>query len=259
MMKKKVLLFACLAAFGLSMAVTGCSKEEPAKKSEIQEEKKEEKLEVIGVEKDSEFQVKLTNSTAKNITGISVKSSDEAEYPANMLKEADVFKDKESRLLCYTAPKAAETPADAKATDKVLEPAYDIQLTFEDGTTAVLHSFPFGDVKEGEICMEDVAYLKYTSVASKEKVDTKGAEQAVKAQAEAEAAAKAAAEAQAAAEAAAAEQAAAEAAAAEQAAAEAAAQQSYTEEYYYEEPSYDAGYDNGAAGGDACLDGGLTY
>ncbi len=97
--------------------------------------------------------------------------------------------------------------------------------------------------------MEDVAYLKYTSVASKEKVDTKGAEQAVKAQAEAEAAAKAAAEAQAAAE----------AAAAEQAAAEAAAQQTYTEEYYYEEPSYDAGYDNGAAGGDACLDGGLTY
>lgn len=253
-MKKKVLLFACLAAFGLSMAVTGCSKEEPAKKSEIQEEKKEEKLEVIGVEKDSEFQVKLTNSTAKNITGISVKSSDEAEYPANMLKEADVFKDKESRLLCYTAPKAAEAPADAKATDKVLEPAYDIQLTFEDGTTAVLHSFPFGDVEEGEICMEDVAYLKYTSVVSKEKVDTKGAEQAVKAQAEAEAAAKAAAEAQAAAE-----QAAAEAAAAEQAAAEAAAQQTYTEEYYYEEPSYDAGYDNGAAGGDACLDGGLTY
>lgn len=248
MMKKKVLLFACLAAFGLSMAVTGCSKEEPAKKSETQEEKKEEKLEVIGVEKDSEFQVKLTNSTAKNITGVSVKSSDEAEYPANMLKESDVFEDKESRLLCYTAPKAAEAPADAKATDKVLEPAYDIQLTFEDGTTAVLHSFPFGDVEEGEICMEDVAYLKYTSVASKEKVDTKGAEQAVKAQAEAEAAAKAAAE-----------QAAAEAAAAEQAAAEAAAQQTYTEEYYYEEPSYDAGYDNGAAGGDACLDGGLTY
>lgn len=203
--------------------------------------------------------MKLTNSTAKNIIGISVKSSDEAEYPANMLKEADVFEDKESRLLCYTAPKAAEAPTDAKATDKVLEPAYDIQLTFEDGTTAVLHSFPFGDVEEGEICMEDVAYLKYTSVASKEKVDTKGAEQAVKAQAEAEAAAKAAAEAQAAAEAAAAEQAAAEAAAAEQAAAEAAAQQTYTEEYYYEEPSYDAGYDNGAAGGDACLDGGLTY
>lgn len=253
MMKKKVLLFACLAAFGLSMAVTGCSKEEPAKKSEIQEEKKEEKLEVIGVEKDSEFQVKLTNSTAKNITGISVKSSDEAEYPANMLKEADVFEDKESRLLCYTAPKAAEVSADVKATDKVLEPAYDIQLTFEDGTTAVLHSFPFGDIEEGEICMEDVAYLKYTSVASKEKVDTKGAEQAVKAQAEA--AAKAAAEAQAAAEAAAAEQAAAEAAAAE-----AAAQQTYTEEYYYEEPSYDYGYDSGAAGGgDACLDGGLTY
>ena len=252
-MKKKVLLFACLAAFGLSMAVTGCSKEEPAKKSEIQEEKKEEKLEVIGVEKDSEFQVKLTNSTAKNITGISVKSSDEAEYPANMLKEADVFEDKESRLLCYTAPKAAEVSADVKATDKVLEPAYDIQLTFEDGTTAVLHSFPFGDIEEGEICMEDVAYLKYTSVASKEKVDTKGAEQAVKAQAEA--AAKAAAEAQAAAEAAAAEQAAAEAAAAE-----AAAQQTYTEEYYYEEPSYDYGYDSGAAGGgDACLDGGLTY
>lgn len=252
-MKKKVLLFACLAAFGLSMAVTGCSKEEPVeKKTEVQEEKKEEKLEVIGVEKDSEFQVKLTNSTTKNVTGVSVKSSDEAEYPANMLKESDVFKDKESRLLCYTAPKAAETPADAKATDKVLEPAYDIQLTFEDGTTAVLHSFPFGDIEEGEICMEDVAYLKYTSVASKEKVDTKGAEQAVKAQAEAEAAAKAAAEAQAAAEA--------RAAAEAQAAAEAAAQQTYTEEYYYEEPSYDYGYDSGAAGGgDACLDGGLTY
>lgn len=253
-MKKKFLLLACITVLGMSMAVTGCSKEEPAeKKTETQEEKKEEKLEVIGVEKDSEFQVKLTNSTTKNITGISVKSSDETEYPANMLKESEVFENKESRLLCYTAPKAAEAPADAKGTDKVLETAYDIQLTFEDGTTAVLHSFPFEDIEEGEIFFEDVAYLKYTSVASKEGVNTKGAEQAVKAQAEA--AAKAEAEAKAAAEAAAAEQAAAEAAA------EAAAQETYTEEYYYEEPSYDSGadYSGGDAGGDACLDGGLVY
>lgn len=247
-MKKKLLVLLCVTTLGMSMALTGCGKDEPVeKKAEVTEEKKEEELIAIGEEKDSEYQVKVTNKTGKTITAVSVKSSDETEYPVNMMAEGDVFKAEESRLLCYTAPEPVANP-DAAPTDKVLTPAYDVQLTYEDGTIAVLHGFPFGDIDEGELFMEEVAYIKYTSVATKSQVDTKGTEEAIKTQEEEKAKAEAEAKAQAEAEAAAAA-----------AAAEAAAQ-TYTEEYYYEEPSYDAGYDSGATGGDdACLNGGLTY
>lgn len=56
-----------------------------------------------------------------------------------------------------------------------------MQLTLKDGKTYVLHGFPFEDIKEGTVLLEDdIAYITYTSVSTKEKIDTKEAERATK-------------------------------------------------------------------------------
>ena len=204
-----------------------------------------------------------------------------------MLEDGDVFTDQESRNLYYKVPEqstevseesAEDTAVESEGTqEKELEQGYDIQLTFEDDSTAELHAFPFEDIEKGEICYEDdVAYLTYTSVASKEELNTKEAELAVKA-AEQKAAEEAAA--QAAAEQKAAEEAA-EQKAAEEAAAAAAAQKSRSSSSNSyssnnssnesgsssessssaSEPSSDAGAGSSdSSGDDACLDDGLLY
>lgn len=223
--------------------------------------------------------------------------TDEDAYPENMLEEGDVFADQESRNLYYKALEKNEnedvteesetTENDGTEDEKVLEQGYDVQLTFEDDSTAELHAFPFGDIEKGELCYaDDVAYLTYTSIESKEQIDTKEAELAVKQAAEQkaaeEAAAQAAAEqkaageaaAQAAAEQAAAEQKAAEEAAArkkeaEQAAAASKQQKSSgnsTSSNNNSNPAPSESYSNSgdtgnseSSGDDGCLDDGLLY
>ncbi|MGN0478417.1 MAG: hypothetical protein ACI4GO_03200 [Hominenteromicrobium sp.] len=144
----------------------------------------EEKLAVIGTESDKEtvFAVVLENGTKQDITGIAVKDSSLEEFPENMLEDEDVFAAGEKRTLYYdseSAVKAAEEEQDGS--DKLLEPQYDIRITLEDGTVLVLHAFPFGDLEEGKILVEeDIAYLEYTSAESGQKVSTKEAELAVK-------------------------------------------------------------------------------
>ena len=233
-MKRKVLVTLCLCMIGLAGTVTGCG----SKKEEtpvVEEEKKEPELKAIGQEDKEAFKVEVKNATGKNIKGVAIKLTDEDAYPENMLEEGDVFADQESRNLYYKALEKNEnedvteefetTENDGTDDEKVLEQGYDVQLTFEDDSTAELHAFPFGDIEKGDLCYaDDVAYLTYTSIESKEQIDTKEAELAVKQAAEqkaAEEAAQAAAEQKAAEEAA--EQAAAEQAAAEQKAAEEAA------------------------------------
>lgn len=273
-MKRRLLLALCVCMIGAMGTVTGCSsqsggEEDTAPSVEDTAEKEEEELKTIGTEDAEAFQVELKNSTGKNITGVSIKLMSETEYPENMLTDGDVYEADESRILYYKAPDAsgdaaadtAETEA-ADSNQKVMTAGYDVQLTFEDASTAELHAFPFEDISEGEICFaDDVAYLSYTSVSTEEKVETKEAELSVKAQkeAEAQAAAEQAAAEQAAAEQAAAEQAAAEAAAAqaaaEQAAAEAAAQaaaEAAAQQQQQAAPPADT-----SGGGDGCLDGAL--
>ena len=233
-MKRKVLVTLCLCMIGLAGTVTGCG----SKKEEtpvVEEEKKEPELKAIGQEDKEAFKVEVKNATGKNIKGVAIKLTDEDAYPENMLEEGDVFADQESRNLYYKALEKNEnedvteefetTENDGTDDEKVLEQGYDVQLTFEDDSTAELHAFPFGDIEKGDLCYaDDVAYLTYTSIESKEQIDTKEAELAVKQAAEqkaAEEAAQAAAEQKAAEEAA--EQAAAAQAAAEQKAAEEAA------------------------------------
>lgn len=291
-MKRKVLIALCLCMVGAAGMTTGCG----SKKEETPVvEEKEPELKVIGQQEKDAFQVELKNATGKNIKGVAIKLTDEESYPDNMLKEGDIFADQESRNLYYKAPEDTTETSDAPAEEtadtsesegteeKALEQGYDIQITFEDDSTAELHSFPFEDIEKGDLCYaDDVAYVTYTSISTKEEMDTKEAELAVKAAAEqkaAEEAAQAEAEQKAAEEAAAqaaAEQAAAEQKAAEEAAAAAAAQQkkSYSSSAGSNSSSgssstsagesYSSSSDAGSSasdssGDDGCLDDGLLY
>ena len=289
-MKRKVLVTLCLCMIGLAGTVTGCGSEKE-ETPVVEEEKKEPELKVIGQEDKEAFKVEVKNATGKNIKGVAIKLTDEDAYPENMLEEGDVFADQESRNLYYKAPEKNEnedvteesetTENDGTDDEKVLEQGYDVQLTFEDDSTAELHAFPFGDIEKGNLCYaDDVAYLTYTSIESKEQIDTKEAELAVKQAAEqkaAEAAAQAAAEqkaaeeaaAQAAAEQKAAEEAAARKKEAEQAAAASKQQKSSgnsTSSNNNSNPapseSYSDSGDTGnseSSGDDGCLDDGLLY
>lgn len=125
----------------------------------------EEELKTIGDNTGSEtaFEVKLTNSTEKDITAFAIKDSTEESYPDSVLSEGDAFKAKEERIL-YFEPEEDDTE---------YETEYTVELTFDDGTTAELHQFPFGDIEEGEIKLEDdTAYIVYTSLETKEEVNT---------------------------------------------------------------------------------------
>ena len=290
-MKRKVLVTLCLCMIGLAGTVTGCG----SKKEEtpvVEEEKKEPELKAIGQEDKEAFKVEVKNATGKNIKGVAIKLTDEDAYPENMLEEGDVFADQESRNLYYKALEKNEnedvteesetTENDGTGDEKVLEQGYDVQLTFEDDSTAELHAFPFGDIEKGDLCYaDDVAYLTYTSIESKEQIDTKEAELAVKQAAEQKAAEEAAA--QAVAEQKAAEEAAAQAAAEQKAAEEAAARKKEAEQAAAaskqqkssgnstssnnnSNPAPSESYSNSgdtgnseSSGDDGCLDDGLLY
>lgn len=140
-------------------------------------------LDVIGEKSESEetFKVTLENGTEQDITAVSVKTGDEEKFPENMMAKDDVFEKGEKSVLYYTPKKDDASSSSASSDDKIVTPRYDIQITLKDGTQYVLHAFPFGDIEEGKIqTADDVAYLTYTSVKTKEKVDTKEAELAEK-------------------------------------------------------------------------------
>lgn len=215
--------------------LTGCGKKEEATTTEVTTTEAttteatteatpidaEEELPAIGTESADAIKVKLTNKTGKDITGVAVKNMDSEAWSDNLLTDDDSFTDKEKRYLYYTPDASEENSTESEEGEILTYAGYDIQLTFADETTMILHALSLEDIKEGEILLaDDVCYVSYESVATGETLDTKDAEIAVKEQEEAEA------------------QAAAEAAAA-------AAQQAT------EAPA--------AGGDDECLGDGLTY
>lgn len=196
-MKKKILLIAMVLILAMA-AAAGCGKKEDTsaakttkttdtKKVETKKtEEKQEILKTIGDKTDTAFEVKLTNATGQDITGISIKNSGDETYPDNMLKNADKFGKDESRIVYYTSTKAKE---EATETGKIIPIEYTIQLTLADGTISELHGFPFEDIQEGKISLEEkLAYLTYKSVSTNQEVITLESEKAVKAQADAAAA-----------------------------------------------------------------------
>lgn len=199
-MKKAVLCL--MLALCLCGTVTGCGKkEEPAKKTEEKtetketkkKETKEEKEEymVIGNENAEAFAILLKNGTGQDITAITVKTSDKAEYPASMMKSGETLKNGKTAKFFYTPEKTGDSAKGASDTDKLVNITYNMQVTLADGSVIELSSFGFEDIKEeAELCYEEsVGYIKYTSKTSGDSVSTKEQELGAKAQRDAAAAA----------------------------------------------------------------------
>ena len=203
----------------LTLLATGCGSKKETKK-EIEKDKKIEKTEymTVGNEEGAAFSVILKNTIGKDITGIAVKSSSETEYPVNMMKENETWKNNEEVKLFY-APVTSDDQTEATM--------FSMKLTCVDQSVYEVMALDFNAVEKASICCDDsipIVYLEYKDKDGN-KISTKEQEIAVKEKIEAEAAAQAQAEAEAAAAAEAAAQAQAEAEAA--AAAEAAKQKQY--------------------------------
>lgn len=272
-MKKAVICL--LLALSLCVGAAGCGKkEEPAKKTEEKaetdkketKEKEKEEYMVIGNENADAYAVLLKNSTGQDITAIAVKTSDKAEYPANMMKSGEVLKKGKTAEFFYTPEKKADSVQSASNTDKLINITYNMQVTLADNSVIELSSFGFEDIKEeAELCYEEaVGYIKYVSKTSGDSVSTKEQELSAKTQREA-------------AEAAASQQQAGQDTASQQTGQDAAPQQEvetyaepeYTEPVYtdpgYTEPEYtDPGYTEPPAeqapeqGSEGCLEGGVA-
>lgn len=193
-MKKKLISVLLVGVLAVSMSA-GCGQKEDAKKdtkvSSEKKEKKEKKPEykTIGTKEDEAYEVQLTNSTGQDITFVSFKSSSEENYPDTMLDEGDSFKNEETRNVYY---KPSEEAAASTETEdgKELPAEYTMKITLADNTELELHAFPFDDMKNGEIKVQDgIAYLTYEKDGSE--VSTLESEKAVKEQKEAEEKAKA--------------------------------------------------------------------
>ena len=119
----------------------------------------------------------LENKTDKEIVSFTVKAETEKDYPENRLEDKDTFDKNEKRTLYYVPKKVSDVSYGDS--EKVATLQYSVKIEFADKTEAVLHNFPFDDIdKIAELHLEDgITFIKYTSKTTKEKVDTKAAEE----------------------------------------------------------------------------------
>lgn len=239
-------------------AFCGCSSSDTQDESASQDVPvvEDEKLLVIGAESDDALTMEFANDTGKDIAGFAVRQSGnaDAQYSDNMLSEGVWAAGDAAQVYCEPFDAQGSTSDGAEI---ALKPAYDIQLTFADQTTAVLHSVTFEEADSVSVLIDaesGLAYLAYDQDGAE--ASTLEAERAIQQQAEAEAAA--AARAQAEAEA----QAAAEADAAAAAAEDPAPTYDYSYDYSYAETSSnggsaDSGSSNASQSEDSCMGGQL--
>ena len=247
-MKKKLLIallagtmtvaapVSCFAAEATDAAeVTQDAAEAEAEKEEKTADQKKEELKTVGEKKDGCITFKMKNATSKKITGLAIKTSEETEFPENMMDAEDSFELKEKKKVFFSRKEEnTEETTDTASGDEA--PNYDLHITFEDQTTADIHGVALEDLGTLTIREKDgIVYGTYKAKSTKEKKSTYDTEKAI-----------------------------ADQAAADAAAAEAASQQTesydsndysydYSDDYSYD---YDDGGDSGDDG-DGCLDNGL--
>lgn len=140
----------------------------------------------IGTQDAQAFSVILTNSTGKDITGISIKSSGEKKYPSSIVSKNEPVAQGETIQLFYTPAntqddESIKTNPNDKDTAVAMSVAYDIRLTVADKSVLELYDFGFQDIEEAELCLEDgVVFVKYMSKSTGESVSTKNAQIAAK-------------------------------------------------------------------------------
>lgn len=153
---------------------------------------KKANVRMLGIKANGAFEVLLNNRTGQGITGLKVGTDQTIGNAKNLLEGAAVYANEEQVELFYKPEASADA---AGSGEKALTPAYLLHFRLQDGTEHTLHAFPFGDIEEGSIRMQDgVAYLSYLSKSTGDAIETLDSEKAVIDQAK-EAAEKAAAEA----------------------------------------------------------------
>ena len=230
-------------------AAADSDEEEETEETEAEDKdttaKKKENLKTVGEKKDGCIAFILRNATSKKITGLAIKTAEETEFPENMMEAEDSFELKEKKRIYFSknSEENAEQNTDETAADKA--PAYDMHITFEDGTTADVHGIVLEDLGTLTIREKDgIVYGTYKLKSTKEKKNTYDTEKAI------------------------ADQAAADAAAAQAAASQPAESYDSTDysydysndySYDYSGEDYSGGgdYSGGDDGGDGCLDNGL--
>ncbi len=164
-----LLVLSCGAA---ALAADDEAKEEDQDAAEAEETEKEEDLEILGEETEDGYKIRLVNATGTNITGINIKTSEQAEWEfATLLENGGdvVFEKEEACWLCYT-------PGEEETEDTT----YDLQIIWSDWTVGEVHDVKFSDIEEGEVqrAWNSLPYLVYTSIATGEEIDTSADEQA---------------------------------------------------------------------------------
>ena len=204
-MRKSVWALAAVLCFG--MAGTGCTQKEPAEP--------EPEYETVGQESEDALDFLLTNATGNTITGLSVKSSAQPEYPSNMIASGQTVEADETVEFYYTpesaaggsdaaqAEEAEETPdaegapeeentseaedaageeESAPVADAQINETYSLQVPCEDGTVKEVSNFAVNAMQDADLMYEDeVVFVKYTSISADTEISTKEAELAVKA------------------------------------------------------------------------------
>lgn len=169
---------------------SGCGKKEEKKVVTEKESKavKTEIIQAVGNQNADACHVLMTNLTEKNITGLTVKRSDEAEYPANMMKTDQKIEDKEKFNFYYILKEEEKNPEkdseeqESELADALVNLTYSLQVSFEDKTVVELSSFAIEDMEEASLCYEDdVYFFKYKSISEKTEVTTKEMELMAKA------------------------------------------------------------------------------
>lgn len=137
------------------MLPASAAQEEAAPETESRD--MQEKVLIGEKHSDSDYEVTLVNESGKAITGIALRASYE-EYSDNLLPEDTVLEEGgQGTLWCEPAEILNFVP-----------PEYDIQLTFADESTAVLHTIPFGDAEELTILTDEesgTVYVRFMSLS----------------------------------------------------------------------------------------------
>ena len=130
-----------------------------------------EKIVEVGEKTEDATKITLVNKTKKTIQSLALKPASETEFGENLLPEKKGIKNKGKRNLYYTYQEDVD---------------YEMQIVLGE-KEYVIHNLPVTDAKKITICLDkenDVAYIQYKSEESKENVNTKEDEVALKEAAE---------------------------------------------------------------------------
>ena len=154
------ILTAALAAGTMLQAYA--SQEDPVMETESQTA--EEIIRIGEKHSDSDYEVRLINESGRAITGIALRAS-YGEYSDNLLPDNTMLQEHGQGILwCEPAEILNFVP-----------PVYDIQLTFADEDTSVLHTLPFGDAQELTILTDEesgIVYVRFVSLSLDSETDS---------------------------------------------------------------------------------------